>query len=112
MTLDALTKSKHEVWCAGVEAFADYVQKAAQAAVEGAEAREIAEMDNPSWKQVAAHYSKLFDKLLEGRNYVLTLSPFAERTLPTGLEAAIFRAAGPPLKTKAALTTAGGTNDA
>lgn len=95
-------RAKHESWGSGVEAFADYVQKAFNTAVESAEAADIADLPPPTWKEVASMYAKLGGQMLEGRNYVLTLSPFRPLEIPPKLETGIFRASGPRVRTKVA----------
>lgn len=102
MTLDAIRRTKHETWCSGVEAFADYVHKAFQLAREGCEANDMAEIEPPSWPMVAQRLAQLETQMMKGRDYVFTLSPFIVQEIPPKVEAGIYRAFGAQPKTTVA----------
>lgn len=104
MTLDAIRRTKHETWCAGVEAFADAVHKCMDAAIEACEQQHIADAQPPSWNEVAFVLARVSTAIQKGRDVTFTLSPFLPMELRKA-EAEIFRAFAHRPKTKDELST-------
>lgn len=100
--------AKQQAWNAGAEAFADFVQKATQEIINACEQNEVANVDPPSWLDVAQRFARAGAYICqEGLVATVDHNPFVLREFTDADTRRLLRVVGgPPPRTKAELSLA------